>query len=226
MNRLVSWFCKIFIAPTVKFLFIKRIKGWENIPETNFILASNHESHLDWIVDGYICVPRRFHFIGQTDQYTGLFKLLLYITYFITGVIRINRKKEDSKKKAIKQAIEFLKKGDSLIIYPEGGRSYDGKIKRGKHGVARIFLKTGVPILPMAIKGTFKLLPPKSKPKMSTIKRIVEFNIGKPLYFKEEYKKAQKLDNHSQEYKQIVQKVTDVMMNNIISLKAELDSKT
>lgn len=222
MNRLVSWFCKIFIAPIVKFLFIKEIKGWENIPKKNFILVSNHQSHLDWIVQGYVCVPKRFHFIGQTDQYTGLFKMFLYITYFITGVISINRKKVGSKKKAIRQAIEFLKKGDSLIIYPEGGRSYDGKIKKGKHGVARIFLKTGVPILPMAVKGTFKLLPPKSKPKVSAIKRIVEFNIGKPLYFKEEYERAKGLDEYSQEYKQIVQKVTDVMMNNIISLKAEL----
>jgi len=225
MNRLVSWFCKIFLAPIVKFLMIKEIRGLENIPKKNFILVSNHQSHLDWIVHGYVCVPKRFHFIGQTDQYTGLFKLFLYVTYFIAGVIGINRKKGESKKKALKQAIEFLKKGDSLIIYPEGGRSYDGKIKKGKHGVAKIFLKTGTPILPMAVKGTFELLPPKSKPKISTIKRIIEFNIGKPLYFKEEYEKAQKLDNYSQEYKQIVQKITNIMMNNIISLKAELDSK-
>ncbi len=225
MNRLLSWFCKIFFEPIVKFLFIKEIKGWENIPKKNFILVSNHQSHLDWLVQGYVCVPRRFHFIGQTDQYTGLFKIFLYITYFITGVIGINRKKVESKKKAMKQAIEFLKKGDSLIIYPEGGRSYDGKIKKGKHGVARIFLKTGTPILPMAVKGTFELLPPKSKPKMSTIKKLIEFNIGKPLYFEKEYEQAKKLNEDSEQYRLLLSKITDIMMGKIITLKAELDSK-
>ncbi|MCP6718573.1 MAG: 1-acyl-sn-glycerol-3-phosphate acyltransferase [Patescibacteria group bacterium] len=226
MNRLVSWICKIFFEPIVKFLFIKEIKGWENIPKKNFILVSNHQSHLDWMVQGYVCVPRRFHFIGQTDQYTGLFKILLYITYFIAGVIGINRKKIESKRKAMEQAIEFLKKGDSLIIYPEGGRSYDGKIKKGKHGVARIFLKTGTPILPMAVKGTFELLPPKSKPKISTIRRIIEFNIGKPLYFEKEYEQAKKLNEGSEQYRLLLSKITDIMMEKIVFLKAELDKNS
>jgi 1-acyl-sn-glycerol-3-phosphate acyltransferase len=52
MNLFVSWFCKIFIKPIVGFLFIREVKGLENIPKGNFILASNHQSHLDWIVCG------------------------------------------------------------------------------------------------------------------------------------------------------------------------------
>lgn len=223
MNRLVSWFCKIFIAPIVKFLFIKRIKGWENIPKTNFILASNHESHLDWIIDGYICVPRRFHFIGQTDQYGGLIKLFLYIMYFLAGVIRLNRKSKESKKKMYKEAIKSLKMGDCLIIYPEGTRSRTGRIGKGKHGVARMVLESGKPILPMAIKGTFELLPPKSRSKTDKIKRIVEINIGKPLYFNDEYEKAKGLDNDSESYRLLLSEITDKMMDKIISLRLELD---
>jgi len=222
MNRLVSWFCKIFFAPIVKFLIIKEVRGLENIPKKNFILAANHQSHLDELATGYICVPRRFHFIGQTDQYTGLTKLILYIIYFIGGVIRLNRKREASKKRVVKEAIEFLNKGDCLIVYPEGTRTRTGQIGRGKHGVAVIFLGTGKPIIPVGIKGTFELLPPKGKLKL---KRIVEINIGKPLYFKEEYEKAKNMDKDSREYKALLQRITNTMMDKIISLKAELDSK-
>ncbi len=226
MNRLISWFCKIFIAPIVKFLLIKRVKGWENIPETNFILASNHESHLDWIIDGYICVPRSFRFIGQTDQYSGLTKVFLYIMYFFAGVIHLNRKSKASKKKMFEQAIKSLKVGDCLIIYPEGTRTRTGQIGRGKRGIARIFLETGKPILPVAIKGTFELLPPKSRPRTDKIKRIVEINIGKPLYFKQEYEKAKSVDKNSEEYRLLLSKITGKMMNEIISLRSELDLKT
>ncbi|XOB41316.1 MAG: lysophospholipid acyltransferase family protein [Candidatus Nealsonbacteria bacterium] len=224
MNRLVSWFCKIFIAPIVKLLFIKRVKGWENIPKTNFILASNHESHLDWIIDGYICVPRRFHFIGQTDQYGGLIKLSLYVMYFLAGVIRLNRKSKESKKKMFEEAIKSLKMGDCLIIYPEGTRTRTGRIGKGRYGVARMVLESGKPILPMAIKGTFELLPPKSRPKANKIKRIVEINIGKPLYFNNEYEKAKSLDNDSEQYKLLLSEITSKMMDKIIFLRSELDS--
>jgi len=220
MNRLVSWFCKIFIAPIVKFFLIKDIRGWENIPKTNFILVSNHQSHLDWIVNGFICVPQRFHFIGQTDQYTGPLKLGLYILYFIAGVIGLNRKSGISKKKAMKQAVEVLKKGDSLILYPEGTRTRTGKIGKGKYGTAKFFLETGVPILPAAIKGTFELLPPGGKLK---VKKNIEINIGKLLYFKQEYEEVKKLDKDSEQYNLLLLKITDIMMEKIASLKAELD---
>jgi len=223
MNRLVSWFCKIFLAPIVKFLMIKEVRGLENIPKENFILAANHQSHLDEFATAYVCVPRRLHFIGQTDQYAGWTKLMLYIIYFIGGVIRLNRKSEASKKGAVKEAIEFLNKGDCLIVYPEGTRTRTGQIGKGKYGVAVIFLGTGKPILPVGIKGTFELLPPKGKLKL---KRIVKINVGKPLYFKEEYEKAKNMNKDSQEYKVLLQKITNTMMDKIISLKAELDSKT
>jgi len=223
MNRLLSWFCKIFIAPIVRILFIKEIKGLENIPKESFILTSNHQSHLDQVAIGYVCVPRRFHFIGQTDQYTGLTKVFLYIIYFLTGVIRLNRKSEDSKKKMMKEAVESVKKGDCLIIYPEGTRTRNGKIGKGRYGAAKIFLETGKPILPVGIKGTFELLPPKGKLR---IKRIVEINIGNPLYFKDDYEKAKNIDKQSNKYRLLLQEITDKIMEEIISLKSTLDLKT
>lgn len=220
MNRALSWFCKIFLHPIIKKLLIKEVKGWENIPKKNFILAANHQSHLDEVATGYLCVPRRFHFIGQVDSFKGLGRVFIHIFYFITGVIPIDRKSEESRKKVIKEAIRVLKQGDILIIYPEGTRTRTGKMGEGKFGVARIFLKTGVPILPVAVEGTFEIMPPGKKPK---IKKIVKINIGKPLYFKEDLERIKRIDCDSEEKKQILVKITDKLMRGIASLKSEID---
>jgi len=219
MNPLFSWFCKIFLAPLVKRLFIKKIKGLENIPKRNFILVSNHQSYLDIIINSYLCVPRRFHFIGQIEGFKIPLKWLIASIYFLSGVIPLNRRDERSREKVVKEAISVLKKGDILIIYPEGRRSTNGEIQEGKPGVAKIFLKTEVPILPARIKGTFELFPPKGKLK---IKRIVKINIGKPLFFKEELERAKKLEENSEEYQQILQKITNKTMEEINNLFAEL----
>lgn len=220
MNRAVSWLCKIFLAPIIKKLFIKEILGSENIPQRNFILASNHQSHLDQIVTGYICIPRRFHMIGQTDSYRGLTKAFLYILYFIAGVIPVNRKKQESRKRATKEAIENLRKGDILIIYPEGTRTRTGEMGEGRFGVAKIFLATGVPILPVGINGAFELLPPGGKLK---IKKTVTINIGQPLYFKESLERSKNLSEDSEQYKEMLLKITNTIMEKIATLGAKIN---
>jgi len=216
MNRIVSWFCHIFIKPIVKILFIKEVKGWKNIPKGPFILAPNHSSHLDQLATGYICVPRKFHYIGQIDRYQGSDRILLNILYFVAGVIRVHRKNEESKKEAVEKSIEVLKKGASLIIYPEGTRTRNGKMGEGKSGIAKIFLKSRVPILPIGIKGTFELMPPGTG--FPKIKREVKINIGKPLFFEEELEMAKNLAEDSIEYQEILEKITQKVMEEIASL--------
>jgi len=215
MNPLLAWFCKIFLAPLVKILFIKEIKGQEFIPRRNFILVSNHTSYLDIIFDAYLSVPRKFHFIGQIEGFKIPLRWLIAALYFLSGVISLNRKEENSREEVVKKAIEVLKKRDVLIIYPEGRRSVTGEIEEGKFGTAKIFLKTGVPILPVGIRGAFELLPPHGKLK---IKRIVKINVGRPLFFEKEFKEAQNLDENLPEYSQILQKITDKIMEEIKKL--------
>jgi len=215
MNRVASWFCKIFLAPLVKLLFIKEIKGRGNIPKRNFILVSNHVSYLDIIIDSYLCLPRKFHFIGQIDSWKGIMRWLIRAVYFLTGVIPLDRTSDQSRENAIKEAIKVLKKGNILILYPEGRRSETGEIQEGKMGTAKIFLETGVPILPAAIKGTFELMPPHGKLK---IKRIVEINVGQPLFFREELGMAKSLNENSPEYQETLQKITDKVMEEINKL--------
>jgi len=215
MNRIGSWFCKIFLAPLVKILFIKEVKGLENLTRGNFILVSNHQSYIDIIIDGYLCVPRRFHFIGQIEGFRPPVKWFISFVYFITGVVPLDRKNDKSRRKVIPKAINILKKGDILVMYPEGRRSLTGEIQEGRYGAARLLLKTGVPIVPAGIKGAFEVLPPKGKLK---IKRIIKVNIGKPLFFEKEIKQAQKLDEESPEYENILQDITRRMMEEIKSL--------
>ena len=220
MNRILSWFCKIFIKPIVDRFLIKEVRGWENFPKENFILAVNHQSHLDQIATSYVCVPRRFHHIGQTDQYSGGIKLFLYLIYFLGGVIPVNRKSEESRKRTLREAIKVLKKGDILVIYPEGTRTRTGEIQKAFPGIAKLHLICGIPILPVAIKGTFELMPPgRTFPK---IKRIVEINIGKPLFFKEQIEEAKNFDCQSTEYKKIALDITEKVMKEIANLYSQL----
>ena len=219
MNKIVSHFCNLTLKPLMLFALVKETRGLENIPKTNFILVSNHQSHLDWLICGYLCTPRRFHFIGQVDKYKGVMRVLRDVLYFISGTIRLDRTSAESKKEAVGQAIDFLKKGDIVILYPEGTRSLTGEIQQGKWGTAKFFLETGVPILPINCSGTFELLPPHGKMK---IKKLVKVNIGKPLYFKEEFDRAENMDKNSEEYKQIVRNITVSMMEKISNLKKEV----
>jgi len=218
MNRIISIFSKIFLAPIVSILLIKEIRGKNNFPKRNFILASNHQSYLDIVVSAYVCVPKRFTFIGQVDKGKGLLRFLRDFFYFFGGVIPLNRHSEDSKKEAVECAMDHLRNGYSLIIYPEGKRSVDGEIQKGKWGVAKLFLQTGVPIVPAGIVGAFELFPPKGKLK---IKRNITMNIGKPMFFAEELEKAKGLDVDSDEYKEICIQITDRLMESIKQLTYE-----
>lgn len=210
-----SWLNKLTIIPLVRFLFVKEIKGLENVPKRNFILVSNHQSYLDLYINCGICAPKRFHFIGQVDSWKGIAGFFVKLYYLMNGVIPLDRKDEESRKKVIQKSVEVLKKGEILIMYPEGKRSIDGKLQEGKLGVAKIFLKTGVPILPVGIQGTFEVMPPHGKLK---IKKIVKINIGQALYFEKELKEAENLEEDSEEYLKILKKIISEIMSNIAGL--------
>jgi len=216
MNRPLSYFYHICFRRFFNKRLMKIVIGFENIPKSNMIVASNHQSHMDQLITGYVCAPKPYRYIGQTDKYSGLARLIRNFLYFTHGTIPINRKDERSKKEAIEKAIRALKKGDSIVMYPEGTRSKTGELQEGKQGVAKLFLRTGVPILPLGIKGTAELMPiGKTYPK---IEKKVELNIGKPLYFEKEFKEAQNLDENSPRYQEIAKEITEKVMQEIANL--------
>ena len=188
------------------------------MPHSNFILAANHQSYLDIVACSYICVPRIFTFIGQVDKGRGLPGAVREFFYFLGGVIRLDRRNNESKRIASAEAVEALKRGMSLVIYPEGTRSKTGEIQEGKWGVAKIFLKTGVPVLPVAINGAFEVFPPGGKMKL---RRIIRVNIGQPLIFREELERSRWLDADSEEYKNLCISITSRIMGEIKKLAYE-----
>ncbi len=198
MNTIVSTISKLILGAPIRMMLIKEIRGKENIPAGGFILASNHLSHSDWFMSGYICAPKKFAFIGQVDQYnTGFNAIWRRLIYWWGSTIPIDRKSGESKKQAMERAVKMLKDGYRVIIYPEGGRAYDGVMRQFKAGVAILHLESGAPILPVAFSGTREIMPPHGKIKL---KKTVRINIGKPLDFSRERQIAAKLDKDSHAY--------------------------
>lgn len=222
MNTFMSWFSRILLAPPIKFFLIKEIRGKENLPnsKTNFVLASNHQSHIDLLVNGCICVPRKFRYVGQVDQYTGLEGFLRDLVYTIAGTIPMDRRSKDSKKEAMQTAADYLRKGESILVFPEGTRTRTGVMGRGKIGGIKLAVDTNKPILPVGITGVFELLPPGGKLK---IKKTARANIGKLMYFEKEKEKLKLLPEDSEEYKAILQDMADQLMAKIKELKDELE---
>lgn len=201
MNTLISVVSRIILAAPIRTFLIKDIKGLENIPQKgNFILVSNHLSHADSFMNGYICTPRKFTFLSQTDQYGGFKKICRNLVYLWGGVIPVNRKSDESKKRAIETAVKMLKSGYCLVVYPEGGRAYDGVMREFKFGVGKLHLDSGVPVLPVALRGTRELMPLHGGLKL---KKTAEIIIGKPLDFAEERKAAKSLNADSGEYRDL-----------------------
>ena len=221
MNSFVSTISRFLLGGAVRNLLIKDIKGLENIPaKGNFILASNHLSHMDWFMSGYICTPRKFTFVAQVDQYTGFKKLWRNVIYFWGGVIPINRKSDESKKWAVDTAIKMLKNGYCVVIYPEGGRAYDGVMREFKSGVGKLHLDSNVLVLPAALAGTQELMPPHGRLKFQKIARV---NIGRPMDFSKEREAAAKLDKDSHEYHKLCAEVAKKIEEEVRKLSKEND---
>jgi len=175
MKPVFSFCARKFIAPIIE-IFVEDIKGKENIPQdTNFILASNHQTNLDHL---FVPLPikdrlEKTHFIGKMDNLLQF--LLAGWFYWLAETIPVNRKAKD-KRKVLEKAIEALKKGQIIIIYPEGTRNRKKNLLPGKTGAAELAIRSGVPIVPMGV--IYKDHKPKKLP--------LRLNIGEPMYFKEE----------------------------------------
>ena len=176
------WVLKAILTPLLRILWRPWTEGLENVPDTGpCILASNHMSFLDSFFMPLI-VPRRVTFLAKSDYFTekgvkGFFKKM-----FFTGVgqVPIDRSGGRASEAALLTGVAILKEGKLLGIYPEGTRSPDGRLYRGKIGVARMALEAGVPVIPVAMIGTFEV-----QPQGKLIPRVkrVGIRFGEPLDF-------------------------------------------
>jgi 1-acyl-sn-glycerol-3-phosphate acyltransferase len=180
---LFYWVLKtLVLGPILRMLFRPWVEGEENIPpEGAAIFASNHLSFSDSIFLPLV-VPRRVTFLAKSDYFTGRgFKGRATAAFFRgAGQLSVDRSGGGAGKAALNSGLKVLRRGELLGIYPEGTRSPDGRLYRGRTGVARMALEAGCPVLPVAMIGTDKAQP--SGKKVPKIMRI-GVRIGKPLDF-------------------------------------------
>jgi 1-acyl-sn-glycerol-3-phosphate acyltransferase len=176
---LLKW---VFIGPLLRLVFRPRTEGVENVPlEGPAILASNHLSYADWLFMP-LTLSRRVTFVAKAEYFTtpgikGWFQKKFFSG---AGQVPIDRTSGDAAAGALSSAKKILNAGELFGIYPEGTRSHDGRLYRGKTGVARLALETGVPVIPIAVIGTDAIAPPGKK-FGSLTRPLVRF--GKPLDF-------------------------------------------
>lgn len=177
------WVLKtVILGPVLKMLFRPWVEGEEHIPETGAaIFASNHLSFSDSIFLPLV-VPRRMTFLAKADYFTGGgLKGRLTAAFFKgVGQVPVDRSGGKASEAALNSGLKILKRGELLGLYPEGTRSPDGRLYKGKTGVARMALEAGVPVIPVAMIDTDKAQPTgKVIPKVMR----VGVRVGKPLDF-------------------------------------------
>lgn len=177
------WFLKtVLVGPVLKLLFRPWVQGEEHIPETGgVIFASNHLSFSDSFFLPLV-VPRRMTFLAKSDYFTGRgLKGRATATFFkAIGQLPVDRSGGRAGEAALRSGLKILRRGEVLGIYPEGTRSPDGRLYRGRTGVARLALEAGVPVLPVVMVDT-----DKAQPLGKRIPKIVRVGvrIGAPLDF-------------------------------------------
>jgi len=173
----------VAIGPAIEVSFHPWVEGLENIPsEGAAILASNHLSFSDSIFLP-VAVSRPITFLAKSEYFTGTSLKGRAVSAFMRGAgqVPVDRTGGNASTAAIATAVRILNEGALLGIYPEGTRSPDGRLYRGKTGVARMALEARVPVVPVAMMNTEKVQPiGRSRPNFNV---DVGIRIGKPLDF-------------------------------------------
>jgi 1-acyl-sn-glycerol-3-phosphate acyltransferase len=177
------WIMKnIVIGPLLLSLFRPWIIGLDNIPKNGpVILASNHLSFIDSVFLPLV-VPRRVAFLAKSDYFTGKGLKGWATRQFLTaaGQLPIDRSGGKASEDSLNTGLRVLGEGRILGIYPEGTRSPDARLYRGRTGVARMVLESGVTVIPVAMIDTEKAMPTGTR--IPRVRRI-GIVIGKPLDF-------------------------------------------
>ena len=172
----------VLIGPWLRLIFRPWVQGMENIPaEGAVIVASNHLSFSDSFFLP-LMVDRRITFMAKSDYFNGRGIKGRLIAWFFSGAgqVPVDRTGGRAGEAALTTGLAILGRGEMLGIYPEGTRSPDGRLYRGKTGVARLALEAGVPVLPVAMIDTDRVQPPgKVLPNIGR----VGIRIGQPLDF-------------------------------------------
>ena len=206
------WVFKAVLKPLLRALYGIKVEGLSNVPKNGpAIIAANHLSFLDSFFIPLVVNRRKVTYLAKADY----FKSWKTAWFFrMAGQIPIEREGGKKSEVALNTALDVLKEGKLLGIYPEGTRSPNDKLHRGRTGVARLALAAQVPIIPCGLIGTLDVMPPDAKlPKLfGRPKVIVRF--GKPLDLAQRYS-AEERDRF------VLRSITDELMYEIMMLSGQ-----
>ena len=182
MNNLPYGILRAFLTPFLMILFRPKVKGLRNVPGTGpVIIASNHLSFSDSIFMPLV-VPRKVTFLAKSEYFTspGPKGLLKKLTFIALGQVPVDRSGGRRSEAALITGLKVLAEGKCLGIYPEGTRSPDGRLYKGRTGIARLAIESGAQIIPVAMFNTEKIQPTGTVvPKVMRVEMI----FGEPMYF-------------------------------------------
>lgn len=192
------------LTPLVRHFLEPTVEGLDNVPSTGpAILCANHLSVIDSVVVPII-MPRDVRYLGKREYFVGplgwLFEHL--------GVMPVAREGGTAAEASLRRGGEVLASGALLGVYPEGTRSPDGRLYRGRTGPVRLAMRTGAPIVPIGLAGTRDVMPPRSRlPRPAP----VTVRVGRPLWFPR---------RHSDD-RRFVRDATDEVMRRIMTLSGQ-----
>lgn len=157
------WVMKLVLTPVLTAAFRPRIEGIRNVPARGpALIASNHSSYFDWLFLPLVVRRRRISFLAKLEYFTrhGIRGRLQAYFFTATGQVPIDRAGADASTAALRTAARLLREGRLVGVFPEGTRSRDGRLNRGRTGVARMAAETGALVIPCATIGSFEVAPP------------------------------------------------------------------
>lgn len=210
---MLYWVLKhIVVGPWLRVLFRPWVEGLDHVPDKGAaILASNHLSFSDSFFLPLV-VPRKITFLAKSDYFTGRGVKGFFTKAFFAGVgqVPVDRSGGRASEAALRTGLRILGEGDLLGIYPEGTRSPNGTLYRGKTGVARMAMEARVPIIPVAMINTYEIQPPGQV--LPSIRRV-GIRLGRPL----DFSRYEGLEND----RFVLRSVTDEVMYELMTLSGQ-----
>jgi 1-acyl-sn-glycerol-3-phosphate acyltransferase len=204
MNNLPYGILRAFLTPFLMVLFRPKVKGLRHGPGSGpVIIASNHLSFSDSIFMPLV-VPRKVTFLAKSEYFTspGPKGLLKKLTFIALGQVPVDRSGGRRSEAALITGLKVLAEGKCLGIYPEGTRSPDGRLYKGRTGIARLAIESGAPIIPVAMFNTEKIQPTGTVvPKVMRVEMI----FGEPMYFEGDSTDLQHLRDVTDQIMQTIQ---------------------
>jgi len=197
LNNLPYGTLRAFLTPILMLAFRPKVRGLRHVPSKGpVIIASNHLSFSDSIFMPLV-VPRKVTFLAKSEYFTspGPKGLLKKLTFIALGQVPVDRSGGRRSEAALITGLKVVADGDCIGIYPEGTRSPDGRLYKGRTGIARLAIESGAPVV------TGKVIP--------NVKRV-GMHFGEPMYF----------DGDSTDL-QHLRDVTDQIMNAIHAMSGQ-----